>query len=146
MSNTKLKNPLILSEQMCFSLYTTSRAITKKYAELLAHLNVTYPQYLTLLALWENDGMTVNELAQALEIEGATMTPLVQRMEKLGLVVRKRNSDDERRVNVVLTERGASLRGKAVSIPPAFGCAIGVSDVEAQAMITELKKIRDRLK
>ncbi len=146
MAVTKEKNPLLLREQMCFALYSTSRAITKKYAELLASLQVTYPQYLTLLTLWENDGMSVNQLAQALEMEGATMTPLVQRMEKLGLVVRERNSDDERRVNVMLTEKGSNLRAKAISVPSAFCSAIGVSDDEAQTMIAELKKIRDRLK
>lgn len=145
MSDTKVKNPLILKEQLCFALYSTSRAITKKYTELLTSLGVTYPQYLTLLALWEDDGMSVKELAQALRMEGATMTPLVQRMEKLGLVVRERNSHDERRVNVMLTSKGRNLRAKAVSVPPTFGCAIGVDDAEARAMIAELKKIQSRL-
>ncbi|WP_299593112.1 MarR family transcriptional regulator [uncultured Tateyamaria sp.] len=145
MSKAKAKNPLILREQLCFALYSTSRAITRKYSHLLTNLGVTYPQYLTLLALWENDGMSVKELAQALRMEGATMTPLVQRMEKLGLVMWERNSDDERRVNVMLTKKGSSLRANAVSVPPAFGCAIGVSDAEAQAMIAELKKIRGHL-
>ncbi len=145
MAEIKEKNPLILKEQMCFALYSTSRAITKKYSEILSHLEVTYPQYLTLLALWENDGMSVNELAHALDMEGATMTPLVQRMEKLGLVVRKRNSDDERRVNVMLTQKGRKMRTEAVSIPMTFGCSIGVSDEEAAVMVAELKKIRDRL-
>ena len=141
----KEKNPLILNDQMCFALYATSRAITKKYSDLLADLNVTYPQYLTLLVLWENDGLGVHELARALEMEGATMTPLVQRMEKLGLVTRIRSSEDERRVNVSLTPKGKELRSAALKVPEALGCAIGVNEDQAKAMISELQKIRDML-
>ena len=146
MQNVTEKNPLILDEQMCFALYATSRAITKKYAELLSELGVTYPQYLTLLALWEKDGMGVHELARALDMEGATMTPLIQRMEKLGVVSRIRSDQDERRVNVFRTEKGKGLRAKALSVPPALGCAIGVDEAKAKAIIAELRKIRDALK
>lgn len=146
MTDTTTKNPLILGDQLCFALYSTSRAITKKYAELLRDLNVTYPQYLTLLALWETDGMGVHELAKTLEIEGATMTPLVQRMEKLGIVTRQRSSRDERRVHVFLTSKGKDLRARALAVPTALGCAMEVSDTEAKAMIAELGEIRGTLK
>lgn len=145
MQDDKADTALLLNNQMCFALYATSRAITKKYAELLADLGLTYPQYLTLLALWEHDGKGVHELAQKLEIEGATMTPLLQRMEKLGFVTRKRGTEDERRVNVFLTEKGKALRAKALSVPSALGCAMGVDDAQAQAVIFELSKIRASL-
>lgn len=80
------KKTLSLNNQLCFALYATSRAFTKKYSNLLSDMGVTYPQYLSLLALWETNGLTVQELAARLEIEGATTTPLVQRLEKLGCV------------------------------------------------------------
>ncbi|MDW3182782.1 MarR family transcriptional regulator [Roseobacter sp.] len=139
------KNPLKLQDQMCFALYATSRAITKKYGDLLKEMDVTYPQYLTLLVLWEKDGLSVNELAAAIEIEGATMTPLVQRMEKAGLLDRVRSDDDNRRMEVRLTEKGRSLRQKALDVPTALGCALGVDDDQARAVIEQMNTIRTRL-
>lgn len=138
-------NPLKLQDQMCFALYATSRAITKKYVDLLAELEVTYPQYLTLLVLWEKDGLTVRELAEAIEIEGATMTPLIQRMERAGLVDRVRSEGDNRCLEVRLTKKGRSLREKALRVPPALGCALGVDDAQAQAVIVQMNSIRSSL-
>lgn len=115
-------NPLLLHDQLCFALYATSRAITKKYSEPLADLGVTYPQYLSLLILWETDGITIQDLATKLEIKGATATPLVQRLEKLGLVNRKRDTKDERRVRIMLTTKCKQLREKALAMPPMIGC------------------------
>jgi len=139
-------NPLSLNKQLCFALYATSRAFTKTYGKLLHDLGVTYPQYLSLLALWESDGLTVQELAAKLEIEGATATPLVQRLEKLGLVDRKRDTKDERRVHILLTIKGKSLRKKALLVPPALGCAVNISNQEADAMIAQLNQLRTSLK
>lgn len=139
-------NSLSLNKQLCFALYATSRAFTKTYNTLLDDLGVTYPQYLSLLALWESDGLTVHELAFKLEIEGATATPLVQRLEKLELVDRKRDTKDERRVHIFLTKKGKALRKKALLVPPALGCAINMSAKEAEAMIVTLNQLRTNLR
>lgn len=140
------KNLLSLNKQLCFALYATSRAFTKTYNTLLDDLGVTYPQYLSLLALWETDGLTIQELAAKLEIEGATATPLVQRLEKLKLVDRKRDTQDERRVHIFLTTKGKSLRKKALLVPPALGCAVDISNDDAQSMIAKLNELRTNLK
>lgn len=138
-------NPLRLSEQLCFALYSTSRAITKKYASLLSDLGVTYPQYLSLMALWERDGLTINELGRLLELEGATTTPLVKRLEKLGLVRRERSAKDERRVHIFLTDKGKSYRERALSVPETLGCALGIDDLQAKRLIKQMRKLKDSL-
>lgn len=146
MQTTDNDNSLSLNKQLCFALYATSRAFTKTYNTLLNDLGVTYPQYLSLLALWETDGLTVQELAAKLEIEGATATPLVQRLEKLGLVDRKRDTEDERRVHIFLTTKGKILRKKALLVPPALGCAVNISNKDADTMIAKLNQLRTNLK
>lgn len=146
MKTSDKNNPLALNKQLCFALYATSRAFTKTYGTLLDDLGVTYPQYLSLLALWESDGLTIQELAAKLEIEGATATPLVQRLEKLGLVDRKRDTKDERRVHILLTTKGKNLRKKALLVPPALGCAVNISNDEANSMIDNLNQLRSNLK
>ncbi len=133
---------LRLEDQLCFALYSTSRAITRQYVSLLEDLGVTYPQYLTLLVLWKQDGLLVQEIAAALELEPATTTPLVQRLEKLGLVSRQRSSEDERRVHVFLTPKGRKLYKKALDIPHGLGCATGVDAKRAQKLLAELNKIK----
>jgi MarR family transcriptional regulator, organic hydroperoxide resistance regulator len=140
-SKEQVKAPL-LRDQLCFALYATSRAFTKTYASLLSDLGVTYPQYLVLLILWENDGLTIQQIANQLELEGATTTPLIKRMEKIGLVSRQRCSLDERRVLVHLTPRAESFRERASAIPEALGCAVGVSAETAGNLLNELNKIR----
>ena len=138
-------NPLRLSEQLCFALYSTSRAITKKYASLLDDLGVTYPQYLSLMALWERDGLTINELGRLLELEGATTTPLVKRLEKLDLVRRERSAEDERRVHIFLTDKGKSYRERALSVPEALGCAMDIDDLQAKRLIKQMQKLKNSL-
>lgn len=134
---------LKLEDQLCFALYSTSRAITKQYAILLKDLGVTYPQYLALIVLWEFDGLLVQELARALELDAATTTPLVQRLEKLDLVKRQRSAADERRVQVFLTEKGKQQYQKALSIPQALGCATGLTEATAKKLIAETQAIKD---
>lgn len=143
--STPCKTPNI-DTQLCFALYSTSRAITKQYATLLKDLDVTYPQYLVLLVLWENDSLTVQEIACAMELEGATTTPLIQRMEKLGLLSRQRSKEDERKVNVVLTDKGKALKKEAQKIPEQLGCALGVDDDFAMELIGHMNAIKKHLK
>lgn len=99
-----------LDDQLCFSLYATSMAITRAYKPLLDRLGITYPQYLVLHTLWEQDGRTVGAIAERLALESSTVTPLVKRLEAAGFVTRQRNPSDERQVQVRLTTRGAKMR------------------------------------
>lgn len=101
---------LPLDDQLCFSLYATSMAITRAYKPLLDQLGITYPQYLVLHTLWEQDGRTVGAIAERLSLESSTVTPLVKRLEVAGFVGRERNPEDERQVRVRLTERGTGMR------------------------------------
>ncbi len=100
---------LRLDNQLCFRLYTASRLITQAYTPILKQLNITYPQYLVLMVLWEQDGQPVNDIAHRLCLETNTVTPLLQRMEKLGIVVRKRSKVDKRQQIVSLTRKGKAL-------------------------------------
>ncbi|GGX71116.1 MarR family transcriptional regulator [Tateyamaria omphalii] len=132
----------LLQDQLCFALYATSRAFTKAYADLLGDLGVTYPQYLTLLVLWQHGDLAVQQIAEKLEIEGATATPMIKRMETLGLVTRTRSKKDERSVVVSLTDAGKALRDKAGDIPERLGCIVNVDGDQAQRLIKELNAIR----
>ncbi|HST72832.1 MarR family winged helix-turn-helix transcriptional regulator [Kocuria sp. U4B] len=107
---------LRLDEQLCFALYAASRATTSAYRELLAELGLTYPQYLVLLALWEQDGPTVSALGARLHLDSGTLSPLLKRMADGGLLERRRDRADERRVTVHLTEAGTRLRERAPQV------------------------------
>lgn len=109
MTMTEHIRPMSLENQLCFSLYSTSMAITRAYKPVLDELGLTYPQYLVLLVLWDEDGRTVGQIAERLALESSTITPLVKRLEAAGLVVRKRDDADERRVFVHLTDQGRAL-------------------------------------
>ena len=102
--------PLPLDHQLCFALYAASMAVTRAYKPMLDELGITYPQYLVLHALWEQDGRTVGAVAERLALESSTITPLVKRLEAAGLVSRARNPQDERQVMVSLTEAGHAIR------------------------------------
>ena len=108
---------LKLSNQICFPLYTTSRMVIKAYQPFLKDLGITYPQYLVMLVLWENDGLTVNSISKRLYLETNTITPLLKRMESSGILSRKRSKKDERVVEVFLTKKGQEMKKKAEEIP-----------------------------
>ena len=113
---------LQLDNQICFRLYTAARLVTQAYTPLLTHLGITSPQYLVLMVLWEQDGQPVNDIAHRLVLETNTVTPLLQRMEKLGLVERRRGEVDKRQQIVHLTEHGRALEEEAyASIPKGMG-------------------------
>lgn len=111
------KDPLHLDEQVCYALAVASRSVVGLYRPFLEPMGITHPQYLVMLALWESDGRTVGELAGALKLEPATLSPLLKRLEALGLLVRRRRETDERVVEITLTEKGRDLREDAVAIP-----------------------------
>jgi DNA-binding MarR family transcriptional regulator len=132
------KGSLLLGDQLCFSLYATSLAMTKLYRKLLKELGLTYPQYLVMLVLWERDGLTVSEIGERLYLDSATLTPLLKRLEASGLIARRRGDEDERQVFVSLSRAGRELRQKAENVPYGVFCAAGCS-------LDELVTIKNRL-
>ena len=109
---------LRLDNQVCFRLYTATRLITQAYTPLLNELGITYPQYLVMMVLWEQDAQPVNDIARRLLLETNTVTPLLQRMEKLGIVTRQRGKEDKRQQIVSLTEKGKAMEEQAYQVIP----------------------------
>ena len=138
-------SPLTLDEQLCFALYTASRAMTSCYRTVLDRLGLTYPQYLVMLVLWEQDGVTVSELGERLFLDSGTLTPLLKRLEAQGQIARLRDVQDERRVRITLTAEGRALRDQAEAIPQCVLQSSQCSIAELTALTTELKQLRDRL-
>ena len=130
-----------IDSQLCFALYATSRAVTQAYRPLLAPLGVTYPQYLVLLVLWQDDDLNVGEIGARLFLDSGTLTPLLQRLEAQGLVARRRDPKDERAVRVSLTPAGGRLRSKASGIARDIACALDVTATEVAALCGSLQKI-----
>ncbi|MDF3831895.1 MarR family transcriptional regulator [Cupriavidus basilensis] len=136
---------LQLDKQLCFALYSTSLAMTKLYKPVLSKLGLTYPQYLVMLALWELDGVTVSALGERLALDSGTLTPLLKRLESAGLVIRLRDSADERRVLVSLTDAGRRLRQPALNVPQQMLCATQCTLEEIQALTQRLQSLRATL-
>ena len=134
-------DPLLLKDQLCFSLYAASRSVTALYRPLLDELGLTYPQYLVLLVLWERGESPVKDLGAALQLDYGTLSPLLKRLEANGLVRRARRADDERSVSVALTEDGLALRDRALSVPPVIGTAMGLREEEFAALRGLLTKL-----
>jgi DNA-binding MarR family transcriptional regulator len=127
-------NPaLLLDSQLCFALYTASRSMTQAYQPLLGELGLTYPQYLVMLVLWEEDGVTVKRLGERLLLDSGTLTPLLKRLETAGLLVRQRASEDERRVEVWLSPAGKALETQAAAVPQAMRCRYGAEGHETES-------------
>lgn len=131
---------LLLDDQLCFALYAASRAVTARYRPLLDELGLTYPQYLVMLVLWEQDSISVSALGTALQLESSTLSPLLKRLEANGLIRRERRPQDERSVALHLTEAGIRLRARAGTVPLAIGDAMGLSP-EQDAMAKQLLRL-----
>ncbi|MCJ0701972.1 MarR family transcriptional regulator [Frigoribacterium faeni] len=144
MSDTA-RTPL-LDEQICFALYSASRALTSRYRDLLEPLGITYPQYLVLLVLWEDGETGVSGLGQRLHLDSGTLSPLLRRLEAQGLVSRRRGSVDERAVQVALTPAGDALRSEAASIPERICEATGLSPDVLTALTEQLGGVADRVR
>ena len=131
---------LELDRQLCFALYTASRAVVRTYAPLLDEAGLTYPQYITLLVLWEEPErpQSVGELGDRLHLDSGTLTPLLKRLASMGYVTRARDAGDERRVLVTLTPDGIALRDRLAEVPQSFLHCLGMDPAEAAAL-------RDRL-
>ncbi len=136
---------LLLDNQLCFALYSTSLAMTRLYKPLLDELDLTYPQYLAMLVLWERDGLMVSELGERLYLDSGTLTPLLKRLEACGLVARIRDVQDERRVHITLTPAGRKLKARAAGIP---GCILSASQCSIPELISltqQVQALRQRL-
>jgi DNA-binding MarR family transcriptional regulator len=136
---------LRLDRQLCFALYASSHAMTRLYKPLLDPLGLTYPQYLVMLVLWESDGLSVSQLGDRLHLDSGTLTPLLKRLESVGLVQRLRDVADERRVLLHLTREGRALKRRAVAVPAAVACAAGCPLDEIQQLTSRLQQLRDQL-
>ena len=137
---------LHLDQQMCFALYSANLALHKVYRKLLGQLDLTYPQYLVMLVLWQRDEVTVSEIGDKMFLDSATLTPLLKRLETAGFLLRRRAKADERQVIITLTDTGRQLRDKAKEIPEAIVCA---TECELSEMVTlkqQLESLRANLK
>lgn len=141
-----METSLRLSDQLCFSLYATSKAVTQAYQPFLAPLGITYPQYLALLVLWETDGLLVKEIGDRLELDSGTLTPLLKRLEAAGLVRRRRGTVDQRQVRIELTSSGKSLRRRAEGVPERLLCRYGALDASALEGLAALRSALDALR
>ena len=136
---------LRLDNQLCFALYSASLAMTKLYKPLLEALQLTYPQYLVMLVLWETDGMSVSALGERLFLDSGTLTPLLKRMEAGGLLRRQRSALDERKVEVFLSAEGRALKTKAISIPACVVAASACPVPELMSLTGQIQTLRDRI-
>ncbi len=134
-----------LDRQVCFALYSASRAATAVYRPVLEDLGLTYPQYLVMLVLWESEPKGVRELGEELGLDSGTLSPLLKRLETMGLVERRRSGEDERRVAVNLTPAGRSLSSKASGIPRHLADAAGLSADELEQLRTTLERLTEAL-
>lgn len=140
-----MTNELALDRQVCFALYSASRATTAVYRPMLERLGVTYPQYLVLLVLWEKDGRGVREICTELDLDTGTLSPLLKRLEGLGFIERRRLSTDERRVEIHLTEDGDNLRSQAIDIPRQLAGKTGMRVADLEQLRDSLVKLTDAL-
>ncbi len=142
-------DPLALEQQVCFALAITNRAVLAVYRPLLEPLGLTHPQYLVMLALWDHqkaasDGdapLSVKQIAASLQLDSATLSPMLKRLETLGFITRTRSTVDERSTHVVLTDDGTALHNRALEIPPAVVTRLGVDLAE----LDELRRVLTRL-
>ncbi|CAM5689185.1 MarR family transcriptional regulator [Mycolicibacterium aubagnense] len=134
-----------MDRQLCFALYSASRAMTAAYRPILSELNLTYPQYLVLLVLWEEDRVTVGRLGERLQLDSGTLSPLLKRLEANGFIRRERSQQDERQVEVTLTSAGRKLEAKAQCIPEKLGAQTGITEREAADLRAAIRRLTDAL-
>lgn len=142
---TEIDPSSLLEEQRCFAIYSAMHAFNRAYRPLLAKLQLTYPQYLAMLVLWERDGQNVKTLADRLQLDSGTMTPLLKRLEQAGLIERHRARTDERHVIVQLTAKGRDLERAAVGIPNEINRATGLSGTALLSLGENIRRVRETL-
>jgi DNA-binding MarR family transcriptional regulator len=140
-----LQPSLRLQDQLCYAVYSTALAINRVYKPALDALGLTYPQYLALLVLWEEDGLTVKAIADRLMLESSTLTPLLKRLETSGYVARRRSAEDERQVIVKLTAEGQALKARAPCVPLSLLTSSGLPVSELKRLNDDVQALRDAL-
>lgn len=138
-------NPLLLDNQLCFALYSTSLAMTQFYKEPLSAIGLTYPQYTVMLILWEQDGVSLKHISEALGQKSGALTPVIKRMEVDGLVQRLRGVDDDRSLSIALTEKGKKLREQGLEVNRCVAEACGIDMDEVVALREKLVALRKKL-
>ncbi|WBO21219.1 MarR family winged helix-turn-helix transcriptional regulator [Sphingomonas abietis] len=138
-------SPLGLDDHLCFAIYSAGIAINRAYRPLLDQLDITYPQYLVLITLWEEDAQTIGGIAERLALESSTITPLVKRLEAAGLLSRERNPADERQVIVRLTDAGRAMQARSTCLAAALLEKSQLSIPDLQQLNTQVKALRDAL-
>lgn len=134
-----------LDDQLCFALYAASRAVTARYRPMLEAIGLTYPQYLVMMLLWEQDHQTVGQLGSRLALDSGTLSPLLKRLTAAGLVSRHRRVEDERSVAIALTDKGRALEAKAYDISEEMGVAIGFDNEEIDDLKGRLRLLVERV-
>ncbi|MBQ3707599.1 MAG: MarR family transcriptional regulator [Clostridia bacterium] len=138
---SKKYDALKLENQLCFPLYAASREVTKLYHPMLTDLNLTYTQYIVMMVLWETDPITEKEMGKRLHLDSGTLTPVLKSLEAKNFITRSRSKEDERVVNVDLTDEGRALRDKAVGIPAQIGGRVKLEADEAKTLYELLYKL-----
>ncbi|WP_462332084.1 MarR family winged helix-turn-helix transcriptional regulator [Schwartzia sp. (in: firmicutes)] len=146
MSNNKKCNALLLENQLCFPIYAAARKIVAAYNPFLKEIDLTYPQYVTMMVLWEENEVTMRDLGRRLYLDSGTLTPVLKKLEAAGYLKRCRNPEDERLVMITLTDKGAELRKRAEKIPGEMVCLVNkkgelFSDEEVSALKEQLYRI-----
>ncbi len=137
---------LKLEHQLCFPLYAASREVVKQYTPFLADIGLTYTQYIVMMVMWEHRQIGAKQLGELLYLDSGTITPVVKKLEQLGLVIRRRSATDERTVNIELTAQGLTLREKAVDIPRQMEQCINLDQEEAAMLYKLLYKMLDQFR
>lgn len=143
MSSAAQPDLLALDRQVCFALAVANRAVLGVYRPILEPLGLTHPQYLVMLALWEQSPRSVKDIGHALQLDSPTLSPLLKRLQTAGLITRERSKDDERQLDISLTEQGRALRAEAEKIPPTIMARLGVSEAQLEALHTALTHINN---
>ena len=136
---------LKLSNQVCFPLYAASREVIKLYKPFLDEYNLTYTQYITMLVLWEDEKITIKELCKKLYLDSGTITPVIKKLEAMGLLIKYRDKSDERIVNVELTDKGRGLKEEIVKVPEQVSCKINGSVEDLLILKNLLEKVLDEI-
>ena len=134
---------LKLENQICFPMYVASKEIVRRYIPLLNKLDLTYTQYITLLALWEKDHITVKELGEKLYLDSGTLTPLLNKLEKKGYIIKNKSDKDGRELVVIVTTKGLELKQKALEVPPEIAKCVNLKKEEAIVFYQLLHKVLD---
>jgi MarR family transcriptional regulator, organic hydroperoxide resistance regulator len=138
-----VQEPTGLEQMACFTLYSASRAITGLYRPALDELGLTYPQYVTMIVIWQRGTVTVSDLGTALDLDSGTLSPLLKRLEAQGLIHRERGTHDERTVWITSTTKGHDLRARAQDIPARLACAINLTHHEFDQLLHLMSRVRD---